>query len=133
MGDGVIYTLSKTNFLVVGSVGGSVEDINTAQCSIDTGELFNIIRPSTLPPGWECLIYKKVYPRLNYSNVIPLELGESVFLTLLFSNALSRVKIIISSLLAVEVIIGTSFLNRQVLAIWCTQQLISFVMGNFPL
>lgn len=70
---------------------------------------------------------------MNDANGRHFELAESVWLTVRFSNHLYCVKFIIGRLLAVEVIIGTEFINQHVLAISYTQQRIIFRNGEAPI
>lgn len=132
--DGVICILYATHYLVEGTIGTSRDTMRTSQFAFDTGAGLNIIRRSALPEGWEEGIDRKANSmRLNDANGRPLALGESTWLPIRFANSLYRVKFIVADRLAVEVIIGTAFLNRHLLAILCTQQRIRFRDGEMAI
>lgn len=68
-------------------------------------------------------------PRLNEANGRQLALGESVGLTTRFANTLYQNMFIVAERLAVDVIIGSDFMNRHVEEILCNEQRVRFRYG----
>lgn len=116
--DGNICTLVVTHYLVDGTLGSSKESMATVMIYYDSGAGFKFIRQSALPPNWESQVDDKAAPpRLYYANGRPLDRSDTVWFTKMFENTHYRVKFIISDRLAVDVIIGTTFLHRHVVTI----------------
>ena len=85
----------------------------------------NIIRQNTLTDGWQtCLMKDTILPALGDANGKPLRLLGEIVLRIRFGNTTYRVPFIVADKLAVEVIVGTRFMNRYVNAIECRNQTI---------
>lgn len=131
---GVICALAATQHLFDGTTRATNEVLETARFAFDTGSEVNIINQSALPPGWEHHIGKRATrPKSNDANGRPSDLSQCVWLTVRFANNLYRVKFILSAWTAVDVIIGTEFINSHVEAIMCREQKIRFNNGSFPI
>lgn len=95
---GAVCTLSKTHYLVEGSLGASNKSMVTARFDFGSGAGFNIIRRTALPPNGQSQVDVKDAPsRLCDENGRPLEIGKSVWLTAKFANMLYPVKYIIAT------------------------------------
>lgn len=108
--------------------------MTAARFAFDTGLDFDIICKSALPEGWEYEVDKKAKPLSSRdANGRPLSLGQSLWLTVRFTNTLYRVKFIVSERLSLEVIMGAAFLNHHVLQTLCAADRIRLKRWNFPL
>ena len=87
---------------------------------MDTGAGFNVIRSSALPDGWEDkLIPDCQLPNLGDANGKPLQLRGAIQLRVRFKNTIFTATFIVADKLAVDVILGTCFMNKNVKAIEC--------------
>ena len=85
----------------------------------------NIVRQDALTDGWQTWLTKDaVLPMLGDANGRPLRLLGEIVLRIRFGNVTYRVPFIVADKLAVEVIVGTRFMNRYVNAIECRNQTI---------
>lgn len=110
--------MDATHFLIDGSIGGSPGTMSSAGYSFETGAGFNMIRHSTLLPDCESHVdLKATATLLIYANSRPIDLAESVWLAVRFTNELYRVTFVVAERLVVELVIGTKLLNGHVLAI----------------
>ena len=87
---------------------------------MDTGAGFNVIRSSALPNGWQ----DKLIPdfqllNLSDANRKTLKLQGAIELKVRFKNSIFSVPFIVADRLAVDVILGTCFMNKNVEAIEC--------------
>ena len=97
----------------------------------DTGSRMNIVRQDALSDGWQTWLTKDtVLPTLRDANGRPLRLLGEILLRIRFGNTKYRVPVIVSDMLAVEVIIGTRFMNRYVDAIECRNRTIRLNRGG---
>ena len=96
----------------------------------DTGSGMNIVKRDALFDGWETLLDKDAtMPRLGDANGRPLRLLGEITLRIRFGNTTYRVPFVVAEKLAVNVIIGTRFMNRYVDAIECRTQTIRLLRG----
>ena len=130
----VVCTLAATHCIIAGSVGVDTYRYRPLRIALDTGAGFNIIRRAALPYGWEaCIDEQAQAPSLCDANGNPLQLGEVVWLHLRLGDATYRVNFIIADRLAVDVLVGTSFLNKHVLAIQCAKQRVRLRGETIPI
>ena len=97
----------------------------------DTGSGMNIVRQDTLTNGWQTWLTKDtVIPTLGDADGRPLSLLGEIVLRIRFGNTTYRVPFIVPDKFAVEVIVGTRFMNRYVGAIECRNQTIRLSQGG---
>ena len=85
-----------------------------------TGSGMNIVKRNAIFDGWETLLDKDAtMPRLGEANGRPLRIFGEITLRIRFGNTTYRVPFIVADKLAVNVLIGTRFMNRYVGAIEC--------------
>ena len=96
-----------------------------------TGSGMKILRQDALTDGWQtCPTKDTVLPMLGDANGRPLRLLGEIILFIRFGNKMYRVPFIVADKLAVEVIVGTRFMNRSVDAIECRNQTIRLIRGG---
>ena len=97
----------------------------------DTGSEMNIVKRDALTDGWQTWLTKDtVLPTLGEDNGRPLRLLREIVLRIRFGNTTYRVPFLVADKLAVEVIVGTRFMNRYVDAIECRKQTIRLNRGG---
>ena len=101
----------------------------------NTGSGMNIVKRDALFDGWEKLLDRyATMPRLGDANGQPLRLLGEITLRIRFGNTMYRVPFIVADKLAVNVIIGTRFMNQYVDAIECrTQTIRPFRVATIPI
>ena len=83
----------------------------------------NVIRRDALPDGWEAhQMAHEELPALGDANGQPLRVGGVVRLFVRLGNTFFQTTFIVVERLAVEVILGTSFMNRNVKSIECIKK-----------
>ena len=91
----------------------------------------NIVRQDALTDGWQTRVTRDtVLSTLGDANGRPLRLLGEIVLRIRFENTAYRVPFIVADKLAVEVIVGTCFMNRYVDAIECRIQTIRLNRGG---
>ena len=86
-----------------------------------------MIRRSSLPDGWEaCRIQDEDLPNLGDANGQPLRVAGAVKLYVRLGDTMFTTAFVIVERLAVDVILGTTFMNRNVKSIECMRQRIRF-------
>lgn len=132
--DGLVSTLASIQSMVDGSVGIRLERLNALHFALDTGAGFNNIVRGALPPLWDAEVYfDSIAPRLSDANANHLLLWELLWLTVRFGNMKFKVRSIVADRLAVDLIIGTSFLNHYVVAINYDYRKVQFRSGTTPI
>ena len=97
----------------------------------DIGSRMNIVRQDALTDGWQTWLTKDaVLSTLGDANGRPLRLLGKIFLLMRFGNTTYRVPFIAAKKLAVEVIIGTRFMNRYVNVIAFRSQIVRLHQGG---
>ena len=102
--------------------------------AFDTGCGPNVIRCSALPQGWEdSLLQDQDLPALGDANGNTLRLMGKIKLRVRLGSATYRVFFVVAEHLAVGVIIGTSFMNRNEKGIMCMDQWIYLTRSKVPI
>ena len=97
----------------------------------DTGSGPDLIQEIALFDGWErYLVKNETVPRLCDANGRPLRLRGVMFIRARIGNSLYHHPFIIAESLAVDVIIGTRFMNQHVDSIECRRQCIKLHRGS---
>lgn len=110
----------ETNYVLDCSVGTNFTVQKGLHFALDTMDWCNIIRRNALPFGWQwCIDTQGEVPLLNDANGQQFSLTEMVSLSIRFGIAHYVLKFVIEERLAVDVIIGTAFLNYYVIEIRC--------------
>ena len=93
----------------------------------DTGAGINVIRRSALPNGWEASrVTNEELPNLGDANGQPFRVGGALKLYVRLRDAMYSTAFVFVEHLAVDVILGTTFMNRNVKSIECMRQQIRF-------
>lgn len=125
--DGVVCILSSVHYMVDGSVvvrGGLNKGV---RFEFETGAGLNFIRRDALPYSSENHVHEGVAPpKLCDVSGRTLDLREVLWLTTRFGNTVFRSQYIFEERLSVHAIIGTAFLNSDVVFIRCKDQQIEF-------
>ena len=128
---GSVCLLSSTHYIVSGTIGLHPRLMHMA---FDTGCVPNVIRRSALPQGWEnSLLKDQDFPALGDANGNPLKLMGKIVLRVRLGSATYLVLFVVAEHLAVSVIIGTSFMNRNVKGIMCMEQWIYLTRSKVPI
>ena len=94
----------------------------------------NVVRRSALPHRWEeSLLQDQDLPALGDANGNPLKLMGKIVSRVRLGSATYRVLFVVTEHLAVSVIIGTSFMNRNVKVIMCMDQWIYLARSKVPI
>ena len=102
--------------------------------AFDTGSGPNVIHHSDLPQEWEeGLLQDKNLPLLGDGNGNPLKLMGKILLRVRLGSATYLVLFVVAEHLAVSVIIGTSFMNRNVKGIRCMDEWIYLTRSKVPI
>ena len=121
--DGAILLLRSLHYIVTGSIGLRNQDLKPYHIALDTEAGYDVIRSSALPDGWESQLLAGVeIPKLGDANGRPLRLSGAIEMKIRFHNTVFRTIFVVSKRLAVDVLIGTTFLNHNVRAIECMDQ-----------
>ena len=92
---------------------------------IDTYSGVNIVRRDTLPHEW--LEYREPLtddPMLCDANRHPVRFDGVVRMKLRLANRMYTIPFLVAENLAVEVLLGTTFLNKHINAIRCVEQVV---------
>ena len=118
-----ILLLQASHYIVAGSIGAFRSVHVPYHLVLDTGAGMNVIRRSALPEGWEAnRIAATDLPALGDANGKPLRVNGAVRLQVRLGNTFFRTTFVVVEHLAVEVILGTVFMNRNVKAIECMKR-----------
>ena len=101
--------------------------------AFDTGCVPNVIRRRDLPQGWDGLLQDQNLPLLGDGNRNPLKLMGKIVLRVRLGSATYRVLFVVAEQSAVSVIIGTSFMNRNVKGIMCMDQWVHLTRCKVPI
>lgn len=91
--------------------------------AVDTCSGFNLVARKALPLGWErTFIQEAPLPQLAGADRRPLALEGTVVLTVRLANTLFRVQFLVATELAVDVLLGTAFIDEHVRVIHVTDR-----------
>ena len=128
--DDLVCVLTANHYVVSCSVGPDPRNQRPFYAVFDTGSGPNLIRKSALFDGWErYLVRNEIVPRLGDANGRPLRLLGVVLIRARFGNSLFHMSFVVADSLAVDVIIGTRFMNQHVDAIECRRQCVKLHRG----
>ena len=128
--ENVLYLPTATHYVVPCSTGNMQQTILPFYAVFDTGSEMKIVKREALFDGWEKLLDRYgTMPRLGDANGRPLRPPGEITLRIRFGNTTYRVPFIVADKLAINVIIGTRFMNRYVDAIECWTQTIRHFRG----
>ena len=126
--------LQSSHYIVAGSVGLHRRHMRSFNIVLDTGAGINVIKTSALPVGWENhLIEGADLPELGDANGKPLKLQGAIRLRVRFRNSVFLTTFVIADRLAVDIILGTCFLNKHVRAIECSEGRVQFLKKDTKL
>ena len=126
--------LAHQHYVVSGSIGTTAKLQTPLPFVIDTGAGYNVIRKSSLPPGWKGFVTGSTdLPALGDAGGHALNTLHEVLLRVRFGNALYRVSFLVVEKLAVPVVLGTQFTNRHVDAIRCIRGKVEFTRDTLPI
>ena len=129
-----VCLLSSTQYIVSGTIGSHTKLMQPHHMAFDTGCGPNVIRRSALPQGWEdSLLQDQDLPAFGDANGNPLKLMGKIVLRVRLGSATYRVLFVVAEHLAVSMIIGTSFMNRNVKGIMCMDQWIYLTRSKVPI
>ena len=110
--ENVLCLLTATQYVESCSIGNTEQTMLHFNAVFDTGSGINIVKRDALFDGWEKLLDRDAtMPRLRDANGRPLRLLGEITIFIRFGNTPYRVPFIVSDKLAVNVIIGTRFMN----------------------
>ena len=128
--DDLVCVLTTTQYVVSCSVGPDPRNLRPFSAGFDTGSGPNLIRKSALFDGRErYLVRNETVPRLGDANGRPLRLLGVALIRASFGNSLFHLPFVVADSLAVDVIIGTRFMNQHVDAIECRRQCVKIHRG----
>lgn len=105
-----------------------VQNIRIAE---DTCSGYNLIRRECLTPDWDRYVDPKAtLPRLAGADHHPLRLTALVHLAVRLANKVYRLPFVVVDSLAVEVLIGTAFIDRHVRNIAIDKQRLNLMRGG---
>ena len=113
--DGVVCLLSSKLYTVYGLIGTATNSLKPYRIAIDTCSGYNLVRRDCLPPDWRTYqVPNASRPRVAGADSSPLKLTAVVRLALQFGNVTYRLPFVIANSLAVEVLLGTFFIDAHV-------------------
>lgn len=100
--------------------------------AVDTCSGYNVIAPSALPPDWQDYLVdtNEALPRLANADSSPLQLSGVVSLVVRFANNRYRLPFVIADSLAVDVLVGTPFIDTHVSNFDIERRRINFRIGG---
>ena len=129
--NGLVCVLSAVHYAVSGSIGPNARSVSPKIITMDTGSGYALIRKSNLPSDWErYVIESTTTPKLGDTNGHALKIESMVHLTTRLGNSIYRVPFLVVESLAVDVILGTAFMNEHVDHICYREQLIDLHKGS---
>ena len=134
--DGVVCLLTSDIYMVSGSIGTEQDVMTSHDIAVDTCAGCNLIKRSSLPPGWEQhVVDDPEVPVLGGAESSQLKISGIINLVVRFKNTLFRLPFVICDNLVVDVILGTTFLNTHVGSIDVENQRINFrnKRGSVPI
>ena len=121
--DDLVCVLTATHYVVPCSAVPDMRNLRPFSAVLDTGSGPNCIRTGASFDGWErYLVRNETVPRLGDPNGRPLRLFGVALIRARLGNSLFHMPFVVANSLAVDVIIGTRFMNRHVDAIECRRQ-----------
>ena len=118
-------------YMVAGSVGTESRNLTPHTIAVDTCSGYNLIARRALPAGWKQLYdAASETPRLAGADESPLQLSGTVALTVRLGNNYYRVQFVIAEKLAVDVLLGTAFIDEHVRAIDVQSRNIPLMRGG---
>ena len=131
--DELVCVLTATHYVVSCSVGPNPRNLRPFPSVFDAGSGPNLIRESALFDGWErYLVKNETVPRLGDASGRPLRLRGVMLIRARFGNSLYHLPFVVAESLAVDVIIGTRFMNQHVESIKCRRQCVKLHRGSVP-
>lgn len=95
--------------------------------AVDTCSGYNLIWRDNLPPDWcRYVLPKATLPRLAGANSDPLRLSAVVCLAVRLGNNLYRLLFVVAGSLAVDLILGTAFIDTHMKSIVLDTQRLEF-------
>ena len=115
-----------------GSVGTSHRALSPHVIAVDTCSGFNVINRTALPPNWQDHVYhtNEPLPKLANADRSPLQLTGVVSLSVRLANTIYRLPFVIAESLAVDILVGTPFINTHVRSIDVETRKILFRTGD---
>lgn len=102
-------------YTVYGSIGTATNAFKPYRIAVDTCSGYNIVRKNCLPPDWRSYeVPNTSLPRLVGAESSPLKLTSVVGLAVRLANVTNRLPFIVADALAVDVVLGTSFIDTHV-------------------
>ena len=121
--DDLVCVLTATHHVVSCSVGPEPRNLRPFSAVFDTGSGPNLIRESALFDDWKrYMVRNEAVPRLGDANGRPLRLLGVALIRARFADTLFHMPFVVADSFAVDVIIGTRFMNQRVDAIECRRQ-----------
>ena len=128
--DDLLCVLTATHHAVSCSVRPDPCNLRPFSAVFDTGSGANLIRKSALFDGWEpYLVRNETVLQLGDANRRPLRLLGVALIRARFGNSLFHKPFVVADSLAVDVIIGTLFMNQHIDAIECQRQCVKLHRG----
>ena len=128
--DDLVCVLTATHYVVSCSVGPDPRNLRPFSAVFDTSSGPNLTRKSALFDGWErYFVRNATVPRLGDANGGPLRLLGVALIRARFGNSLFHMPFVVADSLALEVIIGTRFMNQHVDAIECRRKCVKLHRG----
>ena len=118
--NGLVCVLSAVHYAVLGGIGPNARSLSPKIITMDTGSGYALIRKSNLPSDWERYVIEgAATTKLGDANGHALKIEAMVHLTTRLGNSIYRVPYMVVESLAVDVILGTDFMNEHVDHICC--------------
>ena len=128
--DDLVCVQTATPDVVSCSIGPDPRNLRPFSVVFDTVSGPNLIRKSALFDGWELyLVRNETVPRLGDANGRPLRLLGVALIRARFGNSLFHMPFVVADSLAVDVIIGTRFMNQHVDANECRRKCVKLHRG----
>ena len=129
--DSTLCLLTAAHYVISCSIVLEGRIMRPFNAVFDAGSGMNIVRQDALTDGCQTWLTKDtVLPTLGDANGRTLRLLGEIVLRIRFGNTAYRVPFNVAEKLAVEVIVGTRFMNRYVDSIECRNQTIRLTRGG---
>ena len=128
---GVVCLLSSKLYTLYGSIGTATNALKPYRIAIDTCSGYNLVRRDCLPPDWRTYQVRNAsLPRLAGEDSSPMKITAVVRLAVRLGNVTYRLPSVVADSLAVEVLLGTSFIDAHVRRIDVDKQCLELRRGR---
>jgi hypothetical protein len=125
-----VVLLTASNYKVSASVGSGDQMTSTACCVLDTGSGLNLIRKSCVPAGVQQQTIPKGLLTIVAANKSRAPVDGMVRMVVKIGDVAQVETMLVTEHLPVDLILGTSWIDQHVEAIWPQRRVVTLVTGT---